>query len=166
MPRSPFPDLWSAPPAGTIKVNFDAAFFADSHFQVAAVARDAGGMSVRRFLGCPSIVAGEARAELHAISLARDSGWTSLVIKGDSLQVIQAIPDGDTSLLTDAGLFLKDVLSSFSCTFVKRSSNSLAHALAHWLLAPSFVVEGVLLALAMWNLFKWVAVEFEPKIFD
>lgn len=41
------PDKWSAPPDSHLKINFDAALFADSHFQVAVVARDWTGNVVK-----------------------------------------------------------------------------------------------------------------------
>lgn len=49
---------WHPPSVGRIKINFDAAMFGSTHFQVVAVARnevgECLGWSVRRFIGCPS----------------------------------------------------------------------------------------------------------------
>lgn len=74
-------------------------------------------------------MAGEARAALHAISL----------------QVTNAINDGDHSNATDVGIYLEEIFSicrsftSFSCTFVRRSCNTLAHALAHLYICRSLI---------------------------
>lgn len=51
--------------------------------------------------------------------------------------------------LSDAGTFIADLASFrssfiyFSCSFIRRSGNVLAHSLAHLDLVSSFYVEGV-----------------------
>lgn len=76
LPATVFPRQWVAPSPGHIKVNFDAAFFSADFFQVSAVARNEEGQcvgwAVRRFIGCPSPTAGEARAALHAVQFAKE----------------------------------------------------------------------------------------------
>ncbi|XP_012853795.1 PREDICTED: uncharacterized protein LOC105973319 [Erythranthe guttata] len=79
--------IWCPPNEGTIKVNFDVAFPTGKKFyKVAAVARNSIGecvwWNVRKFLGRPRPVDGEARAALHALMIAREKEWKKLSLKG------------------------------------------------------------------------------------
>lgn len=93
--------------------------------------------------------AGEARAGVHAASFALVHGWSSVELEGDCIQVINAIKEGDPDNLSDAGTFIADLASFrssfiyFSCSFIRRSGNALAHSLTHLDLVSSFYVEGV-----------------------
>lgn len=88
LPNSP--TVWTAPLSPSIKINFDAAYF-----QIAVVARDAEGTClgwrVRRLMGQPPAVVGEARAALETVHFARDLGLTDVIVEGDCSQCLSAI---------------------------------------------------------------------------
>lgn len=66
-----------------------------------------------------------------------DYGWQHVVFEGDNLQVVKFVQETDKHCLLPFGSSIVECISlsrsfeSFSCYFVKRSDNSLAHALAH-----------------------------------
>lgn len=71
-------DSWQAQGAGQVKVNFDVDYVAESHYQIAVVARSEEGTClwwrVRRLTGQPPAVVGEARAALEGVMLAMERG--------------------------------------------------------------------------------------------
>lgn len=132
---------WAVPPLGYVKVNFDATFLPGNSYNKAYAARDHGGRClgwfVCRFIGRPGPVVGETRAALCAISWVQARGWNSINLEGDCLQVIHSLRDKDSDSLPafiiyrDESLRIVRNFSIFSCSFIKRSGNCLAHALAH-----------------------------------
>lgn len=86
--RHVLPSQWSAPSPGLIKLNFDAAFpLGDSH-QIALVARDGKvvlGWAVRKYVGRPAPVVGEARAALFAAEWALSHGRRSIMVECDNI---------------------------------------------------------------------------------
>lgn len=74
--------------------------------------------------------------------------------------------------LTDAGLLLADLFSIcvnfnyFSCGFVRRSGNTLAHKLAHLAMAHSFFVQGVDLSVGLAYEYKDIFPSKKKKIMD
>ncbi|XP_012857002.1 PREDICTED: uncharacterized protein LOC105976270 [Erythranthe guttata] len=135
------PTEWKPPEMGVLKINFDVAIRrGEPKLAVAAVARNheriCVGWKVVLIDGNLNPVEGEAMAALHAIMLASMNGWNEVIFEGDSLQVIQALRAGGGDMLPfgaiiDECIYLANVFTSFSFSFVKRSGNSLAHALAH-----------------------------------
>lgn len=131
-----------APPPPRININFDVGFFEDYYFQVAAVARDLEGRYVwwraRRFIGQPASVMGEARAALEGVKLAVDTGWGEIELEGENSQVVAAVQSREADHFLPYWAFIASLLSflpffqSFSCSFVRRSGNALAHVLAHF----------------------------------
>lgn len=140
-------DTWIAPPPQVIKINFDVGVLEPNKFRVAVVARDAEGRCVwwriRRLSGQPPVVVGEARAAYDGVLLAMEKGWRSIILEGDNSEIISAIQNRvDDSFLsyeafTSSIFALLDSFESFSCSFVRRTGNKLAHALAHF---PCFLM--------------------------
>lgn len=88
---------------------------------------------------------GEANAVRLAIILAMEKGWSHVHLKGDCLQVINAFNDRDSvglrsfDTIVAACLELSSHFSALCCSFIRRSSNCLAHLPLY----DSFVLEGV-----------------------
>ncbi|XP_012849622.1 PREDICTED: uncharacterized protein LOC105969414 [Erythranthe guttata] len=108
-------------------------------YKVAMVARDSEGRcswwSVAKLIGRPKAVEGEARAALYAMSTAVAKGWSSVIMEGVSLQIINALrgrgfPDASYGALLDDCFFLLNSFSDCSFSFIKRQGNCVAHALA------------------------------------
>lgn len=79
---------WIAPPRRTVKINFDVGFLEEDKYQVAVVARDDEGLClwwrIRRFVGQPPVVVGEARAALEGARMAMDKNWRTVILEGDN----------------------------------------------------------------------------------
>ncbi|KAL7111975.1 hypothetical protein ACP275_05G123500 [Erythranthe tilingii] len=134
------PTKWKPPDADAIKINIDAAFPPNQDYYVTAmIARDHTGSCMwwRRdhHLGRPPAVTGEAHATMLAMHHATEVGWTSIIVEGDCLQVMESLREGRKSA-APFGVFLEDCFHLFprfqSCafSFVKRSGNCLANAIA------------------------------------
>lgn len=86
---------------------------------------------------------GEARAALFATEFAASRGWSSILLEGDNMQIVNAVRDREASSLADFVIYLDEpvaLIISFSCFsifFVRRSGNYLAHELAHLNLGSS-----------------------------
>lgn len=81
---------------------------------------------------------GEARAALEGVRLAHEKGWRDIILESDCAQIISAIQNQVHDPQLPYGFQLvSEVLSFcssfdvFSCTFVRRSGNKPAHALAY-----------------------------------
>lgn len=74
----------------------------------------------------------EACAARFAINMALEKGWTNIHLEGDCLQVDNAFKDGGASgmrpfeVIIAASIDLATRFSSFSVSFIRRSSNCLA----------------------------------------
>lgn len=146
------PAPWAAPTQPFVKINLDAALFDPGSFQVGAVARDLTGgcirWSARRFHGAVSPKVAEAIAAWHALLMARDMGWTHVQLEGECLVVINTIKDTSTANLRLRGVVisacqaLSSVFHSFSCSFIIRVGNCLAHGLAHVPLSDVDALDG------------------------
>ncbi|XP_012853800.1 PREDICTED: uncharacterized protein LOC105973324 [Erythranthe guttata] len=131
---------WKAPPIGSIKINCDVGFPSGKNFYtVAAVARDSEGnclrWGIRSLEGRPRVEDGEAFVVLHALRMAQLQGWSSIIIEGDCLEVINTFKDGILTLnsfgsFVEEGLIIARLFSHCVFQFVKRSGNLLAHRLA------------------------------------
>lgn len=82
------------------------------------------------------VAAGEARAALEALVMARERGWMEVELEGDSLQAITTIWDRTIDPFLPFGAILDNIIlmsrsfQFFSCYHVKRSGNLLAHCWA------------------------------------
>lgn len=146
---------WTPPVFPWIKVNFDVGYVDAKNYQVAVVARDSRGSClwwrVRRLVGQPSAVVGEARDTLQGVLLALEKGWTEWELEGDCFQITTAIQQGKDDTYLPFGYLIATILSyvrlmpNFSCYFVRRSGNRLAHSLAHIFVGAIDVLEDSLI---------------------
>ncbi|XP_012842432.1 PREDICTED: uncharacterized protein LOC105962666 [Erythranthe guttata] len=144
---------WHPPPVGAVKINTDAAVSSGNlFFSVGMVARNDEGQCIWwRVIKLPGNLHPaecEATAALKELLLAREKGWTNVVVEGDNLQVITALQHGENdlssfSLLLDECLRLSLDIEYCSFNFVKRTGNLLAHAIAHF--DCNFLSEGLVL---------------------
>jgi hypothetical protein len=87
---------WSPPPVGVVKANWDVAVdMKNGKLGYGCVIRDSSGNLQAaschvEFLMVDPVV-GEALAALHTVEFCRDKGFSSIVLQGDSLLVVQAI---------------------------------------------------------------------------
>lgn len=77
----------------------------------------------------------EARACLQAVTVSEELGFRNLMVEGDSLIVIKKIQtvDGDRSSIAAIIQEIKERaqrFESFTCYFVERSVNHVAHVMA------------------------------------
>ncbi|XP_012849530.1 PREDICTED: uncharacterized protein LOC105969320 [Erythranthe guttata] len=117
---------WNPPMPGVIKINVDVAFSPNKDYNgVSMVARDHRGSciwwKVKKMEGRSNVVDGEAYAVLHAIRVAQEKQWSSIVIEGDNLTIIESLRQGEPSTSSFGALMDE--------SFVKRSGNKLAHDL-------------------------------------
>ena len=132
------PNAWSPPPAGTIKLNVDAAVGLTST-TLAVIARDHTGVPIRlwakKYVSCLPIQA-EAAAVLWAINLASAEGWSRIIIEGDSKICFDALADKGSLPPWVISNLVCDVFSaclsfiSVSFVWVERVCNMAAHAAA------------------------------------
>ncbi|XP_012851546.1 PREDICTED: uncharacterized protein LOC105971241 [Erythranthe guttata] len=134
------PSEWIPPSHGRVKVNFDAALPRGQQWiSVSAVARNEVGRcigwKVVKIRGNFQPVERKALAALKAISMAKDRGWSDIVIEGDCLPIIKALREGENEA-ADFGAVVEDCrqmaleFQYCSFNFTKRSGNKLAHAIA------------------------------------
>lgn len=107
------------------------------------------GWSACKFHGSPSLVMAEASAIRHAILMAVERGWSHIQLEGYCIQIINALNDRsgdglrsfDTIISTFLDLFSRFAISR--CSFIRRLSNCLVHALAYILFSDVHVMDGV-----------------------
>ncbi|KAL4347527.1 hypothetical protein GQ457_17G015710 [Hibiscus cannabinus] len=134
------PIAWSAPSPPFIKANFDAKLCSVSHSSWSGVIiRDNQGHVLgacrRMALRIPSPFAAEAMSLLHAISLASDLGFHSVIFEGDCLALIKkmnsdALNFSEISALVWEAKCLARNLHACCFLFIPRGGNQPAHALA------------------------------------
>lgn len=152
---SPVLSLWMAPTGSIIKINFDMGFLHPVHCQIAVIARDADGTCVgwrtRRLMGQPPVVVGETRAALESFIFTLERGSDDVMVEGDNSTVISALQNKLDDLFLSYGAIVRHILrlasslNSFSSSFIRRSSNGLAHAIAHLHFVDSDVLEDLTL---------------------
>ena len=131
---------WSPPPEGMVAINVDAAIFATScRMGMGIVIRDHNGKCLavcseqRREVVMPELA--EALAIRRAVILAKDEGFSNIIVNSDCLSVVQRVNSNleDRSL---CGPIIRDIkmmaISFNSCSFcfVNRIINGAAHRLA------------------------------------
>ncbi|XP_062085344.1 uncharacterized protein LOC133791431 [Humulus lupulus] len=133
-------ESWRKPAAGIVKINVDAALFSDSStYSFACVARNDQGHTLEAITCCrngvvsPELV--EAMGMREALSWIKKKSWDKVIIETDCLTVVQALRSAISmdsyfgSLIKECkGLWNDD--KNIRIFFVKRSVNSVAHALA------------------------------------
>ncbi|XP_042988721.1 uncharacterized protein LOC122316237 [Carya illinoinensis] len=131
---------WIPPPEGVVKINWDAALSeARDRVDFGLVARDhEGGVIVVKKVskgGCVVPLLAEAIGGLQAAIFASELNLSSMILEGDSLQVVQGLSlhkerwDSVGLVMSDT----RDLLTRFvhfSVSFVKRCGNQKAHCLA------------------------------------
>lgn len=140
----PFSCPWplALPPEGIIKINFDGAFSgADDKYGMGVVARDCKG-SFLLAGACTGWCAGsaemvEARAVLWAMALAREHGWSHIMIEADCKMVVEALSGTrmrsfHIQTIIDNCLSFQHEFMTVSFSFCYRDCNKAAHRLAHW----------------------------------
>lgn len=133
---------WQRPQEGTIKVNTDAALFADpNYYSYAMIARDHDGRLVEALSsckqGCINPELAEAIGIMEALSWVKSKDWQRVVIETDCLVVTQAIRSSSINLSYLGRVIdeCKGLLSELGnrkvlLNFVKRSANKVAHFIA------------------------------------
>lgn len=107
------------------------------------------GWQIRCFSGQPPAVVGEARAAYEGVQWALEKGWSGIILQGDNLEVLTAVQNRVEDDLLPYGVFISSILSSshlfssFSSSFIKRTGNMLAHALAHFSISPLVCLDDV-----------------------
>lgn len=135
-------ERWSKPVGNSIKINSDAAIFAElNSFGCAMVVRDSSGQlveaSVKKFTGKTSVETAEVMGIREALSWVKQMDVHNVTIESDSLSMIQAIRSA-FPCFSYLGRLVKEcrvLLSSMQqrniqLRFVKRSANQVAHYLA------------------------------------
>ncbi|XP_031127511.1 uncharacterized protein LOC116029603 [Ipomoea triloba] len=133
------PTHWSPPPVSYLKVNIDAAMdFVNDCMGFGWVVRDhegrVQGVAMRKAAGLFSVPEAKAMGAQEALSWLKSKGWERVIIESDAQVVTRAVDTGD--LNTPFGAIVRDVRSlldqfeSAAMCFVRRGSNSVAHALA------------------------------------
>uniref|UniRef100_A0A803PDL7 Reverse transcriptase domain-containing protein n=1 Tax=Cannabis sativa TaxID=3483 RepID=A0A803PDL7_CANSA len=131
---------WTRPIDPYIKVNVDGAIFSNEEcFGFGMVARTASGSVIEalqiRKIGNWSPLLVEVMGLKEALSWIKQKDWHSVIVESDCLTLINDVKSTKT-LVSPYGFVLQDCrglltsLVDVDCKFVKRSANSLAHALA------------------------------------
>ncbi|KAL5818617.1 hypothetical protein ACOSQ4_022459 [Xanthoceras sorbifolium] len=86
-------------------------------------------------LGCFSHLFSELAAMKKGLELARDTGFSRLIVESDSFTLVKAI-NSAAFLLSEVGIIIRDIaalirsLDVFSVSFIPRKANIFADALA------------------------------------
>jgi ribonuclease HI len=134
------PVKWEKPPVGRFKLNWDVAF--DKIGQclgAGAVIRDHNGhVCVAKSLkieGNQTPIMGEALATVAALEFCKERGIHDVILKGDSVQVVQAINEVGSNM-SPYGHVVGDIkflllsFRSWMVRHVKKDANQVAHGLA------------------------------------
>lgn len=90
--------------------------------------------------------------------MGKDRGWSSVILEGDNLLVVNSLCDGSSEeflglVFIEMILFcLFEISCFFSCSFVKRSGNFLAHELVQLDLGISPTLEGNVIRASLANI--------------
>jgi hypothetical protein len=134
------PSLWSPPPVGHIKGNFDVAVQGSFAVAAAVISDELGNiiLAATKKLFSTDALSGEASAALLATQLALSSGGNHFHLEGDALLVILAVNSPVlfsswtiANCISDVSLGLSN-FRSWNASKVSRCANFRAHALAKW----------------------------------
>jgi hypothetical protein len=133
-----FSNFWKPPPAGTIKLNTNAAVRTHSS-SLAVMARNHLGAVVKAW-ACKSLIDDPTIAEAYvikwALSLAKDECFSHVIVESDSKSCIEAFSGSSADVYWEINALCFDIktlaLNFDVCHFswVKRDANSSAHELA------------------------------------
>lgn len=139
-PESSRANRWCPPDAGTVKLNSDAAFQADSgDSHAGAVARDHKGLVLmslsKRIANCNAVEEAEARALLAGLRALSPLYRGPIIAESDCTFVVKELRPGGTNCSAWHSVFadIKEELKLFSevqIIYSKRDQNKLAHSLA------------------------------------
>jgi hypothetical protein len=113
--KKPVKEIWSKPPSGFCKVNFDIAI-RDEFSTQAAVCRDSNGVILKilsQIRPSCSPAFGEALAAQLASVLAFSLKLDHVILEGDSSVVISALQNSTCVMDWHIELIIKDTISSF-----------------------------------------------------
>ncbi|KAK8697959.1 hypothetical protein V6N13_114091 [Hibiscus sabdariffa] len=102
-------DRWNPPPAGYVKVNFDAGYNAiNKSSTLGVIFRDPEGLLLAactcRIFHIPSPKIAESRACEQAVALASDLGFQKIIVEGDAWSVIKKARDSSFDMSDTFGL--------------------------------------------------------------
>ena len=140
MPHSVSWPVWKPPPWPKLKVNFDGAMFRENQRAgVGVIVRDAVGRvcasMAKSFHLSFSVAAVEVLAAKKALQLAKDLGFHSIILEGDSKMAIDGLLSKNSSL-NEYGHLLseaKEVANQMDLVefqFVPRQANKATHNIA------------------------------------
>ncbi|CAN1315847.1 hypothetical protein LINPERPRIM_LOCUS29851, partial [Linum perenne] len=145
-------DKWHTPAPTFIKINCDAALFAEHHaFGIGLVARDEDGVLIGYKMmnrqGCPPVKECEAEVVVAGVEWAVEQGLHRVILETDcqTVQLAMGRESGDMTEFGDIitkGRTLLEKISRYEVNFVRRSGNTVAHALAKQSLFSSNTVYG------------------------
>ena len=133
---------WQPPQGSLFKLNFDGACFDDGATSgYGAVIRNKKGEVMAAIAVRGSVVRDSEEVEVlacrKALEFAIDVGFTEIILEGDNAMVMKTISQAQPNL-SRLGLIYEDIwclaagFSSISTSCVRRSANSVAHALARF----------------------------------
>ena len=152
---------WSPPFPPNVKLNFDVAI-GDEGTSLAVVCRDHKAKVLfvwTDLIDSTDHLLAEASAAHLAVRKIHEAGFSSVILEGDSLLVIQAIqsiPNAQLWAIDNVIFYIKSILTNFSfwlASHVYRELNTAAHSVARWALnckcsgtfpissIPAFVLE-------------------------
>lgn len=136
--RNTDPVIWSAPPAGALKLNVDAAFNQTTcRGAVAVIIRDERGVKLlthSRRISAPSPLVAEAIAAREALILALNLNLDNIIVESDNLGLVNCIckniSDWSIAPLLQDIQSIKSQFRRCSFSWTAREGNSQAHDLA------------------------------------
>ena len=138
----PTQQTWQPPPGSLFKMNFDDACFDDgAHLGYRAVIRNGKGEVMAAIAVRGGAVRDSEEVEVmacrKALEFAIDAGFTEIILEGDNAMAMKTISQAQPDL-SRLGLIYEDIwclvagFRSISSNCVRRSGNSVAHALARF----------------------------------
>lgn len=133
-------ERWSKPISTILKINVDAALFAEmGKYSYACVVRDSRGQFLEAISSCKQGMVNPEMAEVlgvrEALSWIKRKSWQRVVVESDSLLVIQSIRSSVSmmsyfgSIVEECRSMLKE-LPEVKLLFIRRSANSVVHHIA------------------------------------
>lgn len=133
-------ERWSKPVGTVLKINVDAALFAEAgKYSSACVVRDTRGQFLEAISSCKLGMVSPEMAEIlgvrEALSWIKRKSWQRVIVETDSLVVTQSIRSSVSmvsyfgSIVEDCRSMLKE-LPDVKLLFIRRSANRVAHHVA------------------------------------